>query len=198
MTRSPMTRRWLVLVAGLTMSACVGPPVIRYTLDGSAQTGSTSPLSTSATVIAIARVTVPDYLDGQDILVRHGNVLDPSHTGRWATRLSLGVTELVTERLARTRPDALVTNQPQSTAPTYRLLIDISKFDLATNGTSPSGTATVEADWQIVPRNAVIPVRRARARIALSGPMRADADVVALTTAALIRLTASIDITSLR
>jgi uncharacterized lipoprotein YmbA len=43
-------------------------------------------------VIAVARVTLPDDLDTQDILVRRGSVLESSHTARWASRLSLAVT----------------------------------------------------------------------------------------------------------
>lgn len=193
-----MTPLWSVLAAGLVLSACAAPAVTRYTLDGPAQTGPVSPLATSPTVIAISRVTVPDYLDTQDILVRRGNVLEPSHSGRWATRLSLGVTNLIAGRLARIRPDALVTDQPQGTTPAYRLLINISRFDLATGSTSSDGKATLEADWQIIPRNAATPVRRVRARIDGSGPIRTDSEVVALTTTVLTRLAAAIDITPLR
>lgn len=110
-------------------------------------TGSASPLATSPIVIVNSRVTLPDYLNTRGILVRRGNVLEPSHSLRLATRLSLGGTKLVARHLARTRPNALTTDQPQSTTPAFRLMIDIIPFDLVVGGTSSDGTATVEANW---------------------------------------------------
>ena len=192
--------RWpgFTLAAGLLLVSCAAPPVTLYTLAVSPLAGPASPLARQPTVIAVTRVRLPDYLDSQEILVRHGTVLDPSHTGRWASRLSLSVTETLTARLARTNPDALVTDQPQSATPTYRLLIDISRFDLAIGDTSAQGTVTLEANWLIVPTDAALAERRNRVRIELAGPMRSDAEVVVLTSLALTRLATAIDITHLR
>ena len=148
-----------------------------------------------AIAIAIARVTLPDHLDTRDILVRHGAVLESSSTGRWAGRLSLGITKLATGRLGLSRPDALVTDQPQTTAPSYRLLVNVSRLDLAAEGGTTQGTATLEADWQIIPRDPAIPASRDRTRMDVVGPMATDSDVVALTTAILNRLATTIDLT---
>ncbi len=49
-------------------------------------------------------------------------------------------------------PDALVTDQPQTEAPSYRILINISRLDVTSDG-----VATLEADWQIVPRDRPCP-----------------------------------------
>jgi uncharacterized lipoprotein YmbA len=149
-------------------------------------------------VIAVARVVLPDDLDTQDIVVNRGNVLHSSYTGRWASRLSLGATELVTGCLGQSRPDALVTDQPQTTAPSYRILINISSFDLALAGGTIEGSAMLEADWQIIPRNPAVPPSRGRTRIDIDGPLGTDRDVVALTTTVLTRLAAAIDVANLR
>lgn len=61
-------------------------------------------------LIKVARVTLPVYLKTQDVRVRRGSIFETSHTGRCASRLSLGGTA----RLARTRRYALVTDQRQA------------------------------------------------------------------------------------
>ena len=195
-----------VLAAVVMLASCAVPPVTLYTLSPPprdtlgppARAGTETPLGRHPIVIAIARVTLPDHLDTRDILVRHGAVLESSHTGRWASRLSLGVTELVTGRLGQGRPDALVTDQPQTTAPSYRVLINVSRLDLATEGGTTQGTATLEADWQIIPRDPAVPASRDRTRIGVVGPMATDPEVVALTTVILNRLATAIDLTRMR
>lgn len=179
-----------ICLAGLATS-CASPPLNLYTLGDPASPGS-QPLGGHSIVIEVRRVAVPDFLDSQDILVRNGNTLVRSSQGRWVSRVSLGVTTYLTARLAQRRPDALVTDQPQIETPNYRIFITIATLDVTT-----AGTATLEADWLIVPRNPDQPTRRDRGRFTASGPAATDQDVVALYTAVLTQLTAAIDITSL-
>ena len=201
-----MTRWYAILAAVVALVSCAGPPVTLYTLGvpsglpsgPPSGLGAEAPLGLRPVVIAIARVTLPDHLDTRDIMVRHGAVLESSHTGRWAGRLSLGITELLTGRLGLRRPDALVTDQPQTSAPSYRLLINVSRLDLAAGDGRARGTATLEADWQIIPRDPAIAASRDRTRIDVVGAMATDGDVVALTTSILDRLAARIDLTRLR
>ena len=190
----------LLAVIGIPLASCAAPPVTLYALGasggGSPGTPPATALQPGAAVIQLSRVTLPDYLDTQDIMVRRGSVLDSSHTGRWASRLSLGATGLLAARLARTRPDALVTDQPQTTAPTHRLLVNISRFDVAAD-TATTGRATLDADWLIVPRDAALPTMRGRITLGVEGPVGSDQDVVAMETTLLSRLADSIDITRL-
>ncbi len=181
-----------VLLCAL-LASCAAPPLALYTLGGPAVASDAAPLGGRAIVIEIRRVTLPDYLDTQDILLRRGNTLERSVRGRWASRLSLGITDLLTGRLARRRPDALVTGQPQTEAPSYRVLININRLDVTADG-----TATLEADWQIVPRDPALPTRRDRAGFSAAGPVATDQDVVTLEETVLDRLAAAIDIASLR
>jgi len=179
----------------LTLSSCAAPPVTLYALGASGVRGAVVPLRPGSVVIEVARVTLPDYLDTQDILVRRGSALETSHTGRWASRLSLGATELLAGILAQTRPEALVTDQPQTAAPAYRLSINISRLDVTTE---QAGRATLDADWLIVPRDPALPARRDRIRLSADGPVATDQAVVTLETTLLTRLAHAIDITRLR
>jgi len=189
----------LLAIVGLAITACASPPLTLYALGAAGGGGAPADtrLQPGATVIEVARVTLPDYLDTQDLMVRRGSALDTSHTGRWASRRSLGATELLAARLALTRPDALVTDQPQTTAPSYRLLVNVSRFDIAAEPAG-AGRATLEADWQIVPRDAARPTLRSRTSLDAAGPVGSDQDIVALETALLSRLADAIDITRLR
>jgi uncharacterized protein len=180
------------VLAGL-LASCAAPSLSLYTLGGPAVASDTGPLGRHAAVIEVPRVTLPDYLDTQDILVRNGNTLDRSPRGRWASRLSLGITNLLTARLAQRRPDALVTDQPQTQAPSYRIQINISRLDVTV-----AGVATLEADWLIVPRDPAMPTRRDRAQFTATGPVATDQNVVTLEEGLLNRLADAIDITKLR
>ena len=96
-----------------------------------------------------------------------------SHPGRWASRLSLGITDRLTDRLGARWPDALVTDQPQTEAATCRLLINISRLDV-----NAAGIAELDANWTIVPRDPAQPVLRDRVRLGAEGPVATDQDVV--------------------
>jgi len=184
-----------LLLSGLVtvlLAGCAGPPLKLYTLNVPSSVAETAPLGQSAVVIQVVRVTLPDELDSQDIVYRDGDILHRSQVGRWASRLSLGITDRLTERLAARRPDALVTDQPPAATPTYRVVINISRLDV-----TAAGSATLDADWTIVPRDAAQPVLRDRVRLSAAGPVATDQDVVALVSGLLDRLAAAIDINRL-
>jgi uncharacterized lipoprotein YmbA len=188
-----MRRVFLSGLAASLLVSCAGPPLKLYTLNVPSPVAEAPPLGQGAVVIQIVRVTVPDELDSQDIVYRDGDILHRSQVGRWASRLSLGITDRLTERLAARRPDALVTDQPPAAAPAYRVMINISRLDV-----TGAGTAALDADWTIVPRDAAKPVLRDRVRLTASGPVATDQDVVALVGGLLDRLAAAINLAGLR
>jgi hypothetical protein len=188
-----MRRLFLSGAAALLLASCAGPPLTVYTLNVPSAAADGLALGSGAMVIQIVRVAVPDELDSQDIVYRNGDILHRSQVGRWASRLSLGITDRLTERLAARRPDALVTDQPLADAAAYRVLINISRLDV-----TAAGTATLEANWTVVPRDAAKPVLRDRVRLTANGPVATDQDVVALVGGLLDRLAAAIDVTGLR
>lgn len=179
-------RRIFVALALASMtvlaSACASPPLKLYTLEPSGLAPQPAPTSTRMKVVEVRRVIVPDFLDTQDITVRHGNTLARSSEGRWASRLSLAATYYLTGQLARRRPAVLVTEQPQVEPPDYRLFITISTLDVTNDG-----TGTLEADWLVVPRTGPASQRR-RGRFTTTGPVATDQDVVQLNTALLQQL----------
>ncbi len=205
--------------AALLLSACAAPPLTMYTMDapmgnapaGNAPTGDVPrmnaprinapmrngsgvaayavPLGKKPVVIAVARVTAPDEIDTQDIVVRDGSMLKRSHQGRWATRLSLGITDRLTQRLAERRPAALVTARPLIETPAYRVLINIQRLDITT-----AGFATLDADWLVLPRDPAAPAERDRGHFSVVGPVTTDRDVVAVVETLSDRLAAAIDL----
>jgi uncharacterized protein len=176
-----------VLLLCLLLAACAAPKLALYTLSSGAPEAPAP--GRPAVVIAVARVTIPDELDTQDIVVRDGSTLRRSSLGRWATRLSLAITDRLTERLGRRYPDALVTDRPLTETPAERLLVNIGRLDV-----TAAGVATLDADWMVVPRESSRPIRRNRAHISVSGPVATDQDVVTLVGQLLDRLAEAINV----
>lgn len=207
--------------AVLLLTSCAAPPLTLYTLNASqpappevppgAPTGGShaayhaashgaphatphgTSLGAKPVVIAVARMALPDEMDNEDIVFRDGNILRRSQKGRWASRLSVGMTGRLTDLLARRRPAAVVTDRPLTEAPTYRLMINVSRLDV-----SHTGAATLEADWLIVPANPAQPVRRGRTRFSVNGPVASDQDVVTLVDELTDRLAGAINVGALR
>ena len=186
-------RLGMVALIATTLSACAGPSLKLYTLTGARESIDPPPLPRNATVILVDRVRLPQYLDTQDILIRRGNLLDRSQTGRWVSRLSVSATDLLTARLATRRLDALVTDGAQTAVPDYEIRVHVGELDVTS-----AGEAVMEADWQIIPRAGIKYVVRDRIRIALHGSVRNDEGVVKLEDRLFERLAASISISGLR
>jgi uncharacterized lipoprotein YmbA len=179
----------VLLVCLLLLGACAAPPLTLYTL-GTPEAKSEAPaLGKAPTVMAVARVTIPDELDTEDIVVRDGSTLRRSSRGRWGSRLSLGITDRLTERLGQRYKNAVVTARPLLETPSERLLVNIGRLDV-----TASGTLTMDADWVVVPRDSGRTVRRDRTQITVSGPVATDQDVVTLIGTAVDRLAAAINI----
>jgi hypothetical protein len=188
MKPSPIRRRIvaaLALVAiALLASACASPPQTLYTLEAAAAPAApASPSAGKLRVVEIRRAIVPDYLDNQDILVRNGSTLARSSRGRWASRLSLGATHLVATQLALRRPDLLITDQPQVEPPDYQVFLTISRLDVTADG-----SATLDADWLIVPRAPGSSSQRHRGQFSTTGSVATDRDVVSLNRSLLDQL----------
>jgi len=178
----------LIVALPLLASSCASPSLSIYTLEPPNSPSLAAPLTSRALVIEIRRVVIPDSLDTQDIVIRDGNTLQRSSHGRWASRLSVGITRYLAGLLAARRPNALVTDQPQPEAPNERIFLTISTFDVTS-----AGVATLEADWTIVPRNPTQPTRRQRARFTATGAVATDQDVVALMQTVLTQLANAMD-----
>jgi cholesterol transport system auxiliary component len=178
-----------VLVCLLLLAGCASPPLTLYTLGTSEAKSEAPALGKAPMVIAVARVTIPDELDTEDIVVRDGSTLRRSARGRWGSRLSLGITDRLTERLGQRYKNAVVTARPLLETPSERVLVNIGRLDV-----TASGTLTMDADWVVMPREPGRSVRRDRAQINVSGPVATDQDVVTLLGTAVDRLAAAINV----
>lgn len=188
MSRMPRLKACTVLVA-LSLAGCAAPPLRLYTLAEPPVSADARPLPRGAAVIAVDRLVLPDVLDSDDIVLTDGNVVQRSRTGRWASRLSLLATDLVTSRLAMRAPDTLVTDQLGAREPDYRLMIDITRLNVTSKG-----RALLDAEWEIRPRTSARGTLRGRVEVALSGPDASDRDIASLDTALFERLADAIEL----
>jgi len=177
------------LLAAWLAGCAVAPPLRLYTLGGHPLAENIRPLSHRATVIEVDPLILPNAADSEDILLRDGDVVERSPTGRWVSPLSNLATSFVTSQLAMRAPSALVTDQWPTMAPDYRVMIHVSRLDV-----SRSGQAVLQADWQIFARDPKKRPARGRVQITLSGPIATDHDRVRLETALFEHLAKAINI----
>ena len=188
MSRTPLLMACSVLTA-LSLAACAAPPLRLYTLAEPPVSADARPLPRGVAVIEVDRLVLPDVLDSDDIVLTDGDVVQRSRTGRWASRLSLLATDLVTSRLAMRAPDALVTEQWGAREPDYRVMIHITRLDVTSKG-----RALLDAEWEIRSRSSARRILRGRAEVALSGPDASDRDIASLDTALFERLADAIEL----
>src|SRR3974390_3262476 len=102
----------VVLVLGSALTGCgsAGPPPVIYVLGAPPLAAVSSELLVGRPVVELKHVTVPDYLDVSDIMVRQSaNALTSSQTGRWGERLSVGITRALPANLSGRLPGFVVT-----------------------------------------------------------------------------------------
>ena len=114
---------------------------------------------TGRPVVELKPVSLPDYLNSTDILLRDGqNELKASPTGRWGERLSLGVTRALAEDLARRLPRVTVLQSASDGPPAASVVTDLDAFDI-----QPDGRCVLTARWTILgpDRRALVGGKRA-------------------------------------
>ena len=135
------------LIAG-TAGCARSPRVTFYTLEPNAATRNVL-AGRFSHAIAIGRVTVPDVVDRQQLVVRgEGNRLKIVELHRWAAPLKSEISRLIADDLGRLLGSDRISVYPQSAGNDADLLVlvDIRRFD-ATVGEG----VTVEAVWRIRP-----------------------------------------------
>lgn len=128
----------MMLVAGCQS----GPPPRIYVLSPPAAAGDFSGAD-NRPVIELRTVSVPDYLDTRDIVLRDGrNALSVSTGGRWGERLSIGIAQgLRAELAARVKSVAVVQAALPGQA-ARRLYVDVEAFDI-----TPDQRCVLTARW---------------------------------------------------
>jgi uncharacterized lipoprotein YmbA len=178
--------RAAILMSALGLSGCIlsSPPPRIYILGNPASAEPVSRTETGRTVIEVKPVTVPDYQDTRDILVRTGaNELVASSTGRWADRLSVGITRALTATLAQRLPNMSVTAAPSVTPATWQVVVDVDTFEIWEDGPCLLG-----ASWSILRGQNRQPTTSDYVRFAINPSGHSDAAIAAAMTDAVIRL----------
>ena len=115
--------------------------------------------------VSVGPVSVPDVVDRQQIVVRTGpNQVTMDEFNRWASPLRGDIARVVAENLASMLGTPQVTVFPQTPAAdaTYRVAIDVLRFDSV-----PGGAATLDALWTV---RSVKPEETRSGRTTLSEP----------------------------
>ena len=176
--------RYFFIGGVLFLTGCAGPPLRVYTLNTPAHHEAVQPsLSPHAAIISISHAIIPDYLDTQDILLRHGTEIHRNPSSRWASRLSVGITNLITNEIASFHPSELVTDQTFIGNPTLQIQINISRFDVTSHG-----HVLLDANWFILPSNTSKPVIRNQIQIRDTGSVATPADIAILMRKTVITL----------
>ena len=135
----------VVVVTALT--ACgTGPAPRIYVLHAPAETAVPVVLETNRPIIELKPVSVPDYLDTTDIVLRDGrNGLTISPTGRWGERLSVGVGQALGAALVIRLPNVLVVAVPIQVQRARRAIVDIEAVDV-----HPDGRCIMTVRWTVM------------------------------------------------
>lgn len=158
------------------LAGCASPPLRLYTLGMPSDQNIQPPhLSARAATVQIARIVLPDYLDTQDMVIRNGEEIVRSPKSRWATRLSLGMTDLLTNEIATFHPTLLITDQPLADAANLRVQVNVSRFDI-----DQSGQAVLDAYWAVMPQDPNQPLIRDRAHLTATGSVVSDSEMATL------------------
>jgi uncharacterized protein len=172
-----MRLRPLALVAWISVATgCLSHHEYRhiYSLDG--------PVPTQAGAVAerpvmqLQRVLIPDYLDTPDILLRVGpHEIRESATGRFAERLSLGITHALRSDLASRLPLYTIVLAQSAERPVRQILVNVDAFDV-----SPTGRCVLVADWTILDadRKALLSADRGTFTTAAAGVNPGDGAIV--------------------
>jgi uncharacterized protein len=133
-----------VVLAGCGSS----PPTNYYTLSSVAAVGQTgSPTPTTAAVIGVGPVSIPDYVDRPQIVTRQGAyAVALAANDQWAAPLSSMLPQVLVEDLSARLPADRIVAFPQvsGSALDYRVAVEIDRFDV-----DAENNATIAARWQI-------------------------------------------------
>lgn len=173
-----MKNPWKGLLLILLLAGCATRPDQQiYVLGAAGEPAAGVRDDTGRPVIEVRRVLVPDYLDSTDITLRTGtNELQPSRTGVWGERLSVGITQALAGALARRVPSAVVVARPPVNRPAVQVLVDVSGLR-ATAG----GDAVLTAHWTVLRFNGAVAPRtmaNAQGSFVAQGEGSGDAAVV--------------------
>ena len=149
---------WL-LATMLVVAGCAGsPPTPIYVLGYPVDPTPGVIAQADRPVIRLFPVSVPDYLDTRDILIRSGqNQVTASTTGRWAERLSVGMTRALAAALTTRLPDTEIIYNQSVVPPAQQILVDVEAFEI-----KPDRQCLLTALWTLASGDGDRVLRRER------------------------------------
>lgn len=146
--------RWLavsplaiVLLAGCSLTS-PRPDLTKYYVLASASETAAPPISNHAPTIGLGPITMPGYLDHNEIVTRIGsNELNLSEIDRWAEPVAQNFKNVLARDLSAAIGGGQVVEFPwyNTTRLDYKVEIVVSRFDA-----DQSGDAVLNAKWTIV------------------------------------------------
>jgi hypothetical protein len=144
-------QRWGAIVLSVALALTVlgcgqTEPSRLYTLSD-LTTNKTAPNKPNGIAVGVGPVTLPQYLDRAQIVVRQSaNRLEASEFDRWAEPLKTTVPRVLTENLSVLLVTDRVYSLPrrQRVALDYSVVIDVARFE-----PTPTGRVSLVARWQV-------------------------------------------------
>jgi uncharacterized lipoprotein YmbA len=137
--------KWLLPLM-LVVTGCAGsPPTQIYVLGYPEDPARGMIAQADRPILRLFPVSIPDYLDTRDILIRSGqNQVTASPTGRWAERLSLGMTRALAAALTTRLPDAEIIYNQSVVPPARQILVDVEALEIR-----PDRECLLTASWTL-------------------------------------------------
>ena len=102
-------------------------------------------LESGRPIVELKPVSLPDFLDTSDILIRNGrNELTVSETARWGERLSIGITHALAAALVSRMPGTTIVTTSLYQRPIRVIRVEIEAFDVL-----PDGRCILVAHWVV-------------------------------------------------
>lgn len=139
----------------LALSSCGSTPSAKFYLLEPSATTTASTSAAPKTLIVLAPVRIPHYLDRAQIVTASGdNSYQLSELNRWAEGLDYNITRVLQQDLAQLVPATVLQSTPTDT-PALKLAITIVEFHV-----NALGQASLKAQWQVTRSNQILSLQQ--------------------------------------
>ena len=189
-------RAFVLVVLLMVVGGCASRHEYRhvYSLDAAVESPAAAESTGGGPEFELQRVLIPDYLDTTDIPQRVGaHEIRESSTGRFAERLSLGVTHALRSDVAARLPRDAITLSRSAAKPVRQILVTVDTFDVW-----PNGRCVLVADWTVLnaDRKSVLSIDRGTFTTAPAGRnVTSDEEIVSAMAEAVRQLADSVAVT---
>jgi uncharacterized protein len=189
----PSSFPWLAPLLFVPLLGCMAPIAAReYVLGSPAEPGHKVVELSERPTIWVYPVSVPDYLDTRDILVRDGrNEVKASVSGRWAERFSVGVNRALIAGLTQRLPSIAIVAEKPIVRPAQQISVNIQAFEIG-----PRQQCVLVAVWTLSSGDGVHVLRQERNTFVESTPDNSDASIAAAASRAIDQLAVQIVVSS--